>query len=169
MKKILKNVGLVVIITLVVGYMAFVFYSCFSESYEPKKYISKITGIDIEKCSIEEENDTHGGFLGDGESFLKINCSNIDDLRDFSNWKKMPLSSFLKEALELWKCDDCLLNSERYSIFENNSGYYYFVDRNSEATDIYDETTINERYSYNFSLVVYDENNKIFYFYGLDT
>ena len=30
------------------------------------KYINKKIGIDISKCKIEKDKDTHGGFLGDG-------------------------------------------------------------------------------------------------------
>ena len=38
------------------------------------KYINKKIGIDISKCKIEKDKDTHGGFLGDGYYIVIANC-----------------------------------------------------------------------------------------------
>lgn len=57
----------------------------------------------------------------------------------------------------------------KYSIPEINNGYYYFLDRHLEAKNKHDDTDLNNRYSRNFSLAIYDADNKIIYFYEMDT
>ena len=150
----------------------FLVISCiFTSKNNSKKHISDIIQIDIRKCNIEMEKNTHGGFLGDGDYFAKINCSNKDNNYDFSNWKKLPLSDSLKKAMEMSQCDDkgCLTAIEKYDIPEIDNGYYYFLDRHLEAKDKHDDIELNNRSSLNFSLAIYDADNKIIYFYELDT
>ena len=135
-----------------------------------KIYISNIIGIDISKCHIDYEKDTHGGFLGDGDYFAKINCSNLDNFKVTNNWKKLPLSSNLDDIMSMKWCDDidCMDIFEKYNIPKINNGYYYFFDRHSLSKDKNNDNDLNNRGSYNFSLAIYD-NNKIIYYYELDT
>ena len=39
--------------------------------------ISNILEVDVSECDIKKSNDTHGGFLGDGEYYAKLNCSDL--------------------------------------------------------------------------------------------
>lgn len=138
-------------------------------SKDTKNYISKVINLDVKSCIIEDEKDTHSGFLGDGDYFAKLDCSKVDNF-EISDWKDMPLSSNIDEVMNLVQCsDECKSAKERYNIKEINNGYYYFVDRHGDSTDKYDDKDLNNRPSYNFSLALYDEDNKIIYYYELDT
>ena len=143
----------------------------FNGDNNSKEHISRIIEVDIEKCNIEIESNTHGGFLGDGVFFAKVNCAGKEKHDDFYNWKEMPLSDPLKKVMEMDQCDDqgCSTAIERYAIPEIDNGYYYFLDRHSESKDKHDDTDLNNRYSINFSLAIYDADNKIIYFYEMDT
>ena len=132
-----------------------------------KQYIEKTIGISLKNCSIKEEKDTHGGFLGDGEYFAKLECSNIE----LDSFKKLPLSNKLEEVMNMKFCEskNCENSFEKYKIPKLESGYYYFADRHSDTKDIHDDSNLNNRSSYNFSLAIYDSKTKIMYYYELDT
>lgn len=122
-----------------------------------KNNIEKIMDIDLKNCIIKEEKDTHGGFLGDGEYFAKIECK---DFKVTNNFKKLPLSSYIENLMDMELCDSdkCQNAFDRYRIPKLKSGYYYFVDRQSDM-----------KTSGNFSLAIYDDTKKIIYYYELDT
>lgn len=133
-----------------------------------ENHISSLFDIDISNCELIEEYNSHGGFLGDGESLYKMSCSSmkIDD-----KWIDLPLSEELDEALNLIRCDEevCSNVYDRYNIETIEKGYYIFVDRHSESEDKSHDKLINSRSSYNFSIVIYDLYNKLLYCYELDT
>ena len=127
--------------------------------------------IDNSSCQIVREIESHGGFLGDGEYFARITCSKISVSDLSSNWKELPITDSISEILEMIKCDNsrCTDTFTRYEIPNDINGYYYFYDRHDLATDRYDSTDINTRSSYNFNLAVLDIDNKVIYYYELDT
>ena len=135
------------------------------------EHISKNMEINLENCKIEEDKDTHGGFLGDGEYFAKIICTENEDREIKANWKKLPLSTELQEVMELIQYDNDGGKTayERYNIPNLEDGYYNFYDRHSESADNKNEEELNSRSSYNFSLGIYDSENMILYYYELDT
>ena len=99
----------------------------------------------------------------------KIKCSKIPELS--SNWKKLPLSSEIDKALSMKFCDGngCKDTYEKYLIPKLESGYYYFFDRHDLANDINDDSELNNRSSWNFSVAIYDFGENIIYYYELDT
>jgi hypothetical protein len=130
-------------------------------------HISKRLDLNMDSCRIIESEDTHGGFLGDGHYFAKVSCDKVDT----SNWGELPLSEELQEVLNLKYCDNkgCYNIYEKYNISDIKNGYYYFYDRYSDSTNPTDDSDINNRSSYNFTVAIYDKDNKIIYFYELDT
>lgn len=137
--------------------MIIILSGCTSDS---KNYIEKAMNIDLKNCILKEERDSHGGFLGDGEYFAKIECKEFELT---NNFKKLPMSSYLESLMNIEICssDKCQNAFERYKIPKLKLGYYYFVDRKPSSYDI--KTTSN------FSLVIYDSAKKIIYYYELDT
>ena len=123
----------------------------------------EITGV----CQKEEEAETHGGFLGDGETFVKLSCKNVE-LSD--NWMELPLTESIMQILNLIQCDNngCKSAIERYNINTSN-GYYYFRDRHSETINEYDDTELNNRSSYNFTMAIYNTDTNTIYYYEMDT
>ena len=83
----------------------------------------------------------------------------------------MPLSKELKEIVEMEKCDDkdCKNIYERFSIPDIKIGYYYFINRQSDSEDKNDDTKLNEKSSWNFTLAILDKAKNIIYYYELDT
>ena len=132
--------------------------------------IIKDMGISNNTCEIVKEKDTHGGFLGDGDYFAKIKCSKIED-KILKKWNKLPLSDSLKEVTEMKQCTSksCADIYERYNIPSIKNGYYYFEDRHSESTNTFDDSDINNRPSYNFTLAILDKDTNTIYYYELDT
>lgn len=136
-----------------------------------KQEISKKIKLNLNKCNIEKYIDNHSGFLGDGETFAKIECNSIDEKKIENKWIKLPLSNNIKEVLEMKQCNDkeCESTLKRYKIPEIENGYYYFLDRHSDSKNKNDDINLNNRSSYNFSIALYDKDKKTIYFYELDT
>ena len=158
------------IILLICGIsLIFLFNSkLFNNKMEKINKSIEITSFD---CKILEDKDTHGGFLGDGDYFAKISCSRLDYAKLSSNWKKLPLTDSLNKIMELIQCSDkeCKSAYERYNIPNISNGYYYFLDRHSDSKNKYDDSNINNRSSYNFTLALLDKDTNIIYYYKLDT
>ncbi len=134
-----------------------------------EEYLNKSLDIDVSKCIKTNKKDTHGGFLGDGETFMLLDCSAIDD-QVFSEWKPLPLPDVLKKRIYEDICcyDECVTTSVRYSIPEFSDGYYFFNNRHDEA-ESKDDLNIYEPYSYNFTIAIFDKTSKQLYYYELDT
>ncbi len=155
----MKKIILIIIILIICG--------CSSNN---KNIISKIE-LDNNNCKIISEIDNHSGFHGDGEYFAKIKCSNINKEELSRHWKKLPLSNSINEATNINHCDSkgCYNIYEKYNIPNIKNGYYYFLDRNSESKNKYDDTYLNDRHSHNYTLALLDKDNDIIYYYELDT
>ena len=130
------------------------------------QHISKVLNINLDNCKIETYKDDHSGFLGDGQYFAKVKCSSTP--KEVLNWNNMPLSIEIQKATDLAFCtgNGCHNMYELYNIPKIKDGYYYFYDRQNKTTD---DTELNKRSSYNFSLGIYDINNNTLYIYELDT
>ena len=133
--------------------------------------IFKSIELDNSKCKIEDSIDSHGGFHGDGDYFACIECSDIDYNELSKNWKKLPLSESLVKVTEMEQCDDkgCFNIYDKFSIPVVENGYYYFIDRQADSRNKYDDTDLNNRSSWNFSLAIFDIDTDTVYYYELDT
>lgn len=162
-----KNIIIIAIASVIILFITIT--SCYHD--KRISHIEKYIETKIGKCELVREINTHGGFLGDGDYFIELNCSKLDDTEIKINWKKLPVSEELQKPLELKQCrgDGCKDIYERYNIPNIENGYYYFYDRHSDTTNYRNEELINERSSYNFSVGLYDVDHKTLYFYELDT
>ena len=63
-----------------------------------KQQIKRELNIDVSKCSIEKDKDTHGGFLGDGDYIAVLDCNNnFNNMKKkLLSWNKLPLSENLQ-------------------------------------------------------------------------
>lgn len=138
--------------------------------------ISKTLGIDLSSGTVVSSKDTHGGFHGDGNTYVEISFSNesgtilADAMSDNGDWHAFPLSNNL-QAITYGRFDGnmkygpCVTDDEGASIIPQvEHGYYYFYDRHSESNNPKDDTKLLSRSSLNFTIVLYDtDNNKLFY------
>ena len=81
------------------------------------KYLKKSLGVDISSCKIIEDENTHGGFLGDGTRFIKATCDeNI--IKQISKWRNLPPSDNIEIALYGNKSKDEIANENKYQLTE---------------------------------------------------
>ncbi len=165
-----KKKDIIVIIVAVV--ISIILVTFINSVYDNKlKRISNNIEIALESCKLENEKDSHGGFLGDGDYFARIACSNINYDELTKNWQALPLSEPLSEVINMKQCssDSCKNVYDKFAIPNINDGYYYFYDRHSEANNRYDDTNLNNRSSWNFTLALLDKATNTIYYYELDT
>ena len=88
----------------------------------------------------------------------------LNEIKNNKHWRELPIMERLQEGI-IFNID----KSMKFPIVEN--GYWFYLDRHTEANDIYDEYERYEekRSSTNFSVAVFDLDSNILYYYALDT
>ena len=151
-----------IIVTIIV---CVVFSSCSTVGY---------FGFRTSAFTVIEEKDTHGGFLGDGTYYLILDCSERKEQATelIKDWKPLPLTENLQLIMYGGEKNGVgyaydLAEEAHWPII--NNGVYKFVDRHSEAVDKSDDTNLFNRYSYNFTIAVYDFDTDKLYYFEFDT
>ena len=131
-------------------------------------------GFSKKDFTVVAEQDTHGGFHGDGSYYLILDCSNnVDDaLSIVANWNQLPLSEKLNLIMYGGEKDGVtygynLAEEARMPAMEN--GYYRFEDRHSGANEASNNSGLFGCGSFNFSLAVYDSDTNRLYYFEFDT
>ena len=134
-----------------------------------QRKIQKRTGLDLDLsgCRVLSETDSHGGFLGDGEALLVLDCSGNEEklLAQTGGWAAFPLSENIRTVLYDWGI------AEKYGIPAISDGRWYFWDRFADdvALDRRSDALLLTRPAENFSLLLYDTEHSVLYYYELDT
>lgn len=125
---------------------------------------SNQSGIDLTQGTIKSEEDTHGGFLGDGYTLIVADYTDslVPEMKANEHWHSLPLSGNLQTFVNQ-PFDDTV------TIPQIKNGYYYFYDRHDESKDHYDDTYLLNRYSFNFTLAIYDSDTNHLYLLEYDT
>ncbi len=130
-------------------------HACGAQQSTQKK-LGDALGLDLSTAEIMSENDTHGGFHGDGETIIQLYVGDISELINGKNgWHEAPVA------------DELLPYTLRFG--ELRDGYWYFFDRHREAVDRYDPEPLSSRFSYNFTFAFYEPESGILNYYELDT
>ena len=129
-----------------------------------KDYVNNLGGVDISEAKVVSSQDSHGGFHGDGVLFVSFDCSDVSDsaLEGIKSWTAFPLSDNMQHVVYGGFDDEI-------SIPEITNGCYLFHDRHSDAVDPADDSKLFDRYSYNFSLLLFDFDTNMLYLIGVDT
>ena len=144
---------------LILWLLLFLLGGCF-RSPDPLESISKSLDMDVTGGTLEYYENTHGGFHGDGETFVRIDLKDVVfELSD--EWKPLPLTEDLQKAVGRTGSD--------WFPTSIRNGFYYFCDRHSECTDPTDDSGLLGRYSFNYTLAVYDADSGMLYYYECDT
>ncbi len=126
---------------------------------------------------VVDEFDSHGGFLGDGDYYLILDCSGkAEQAKELiDSWKPLPLTENLQRVMDT-TCggmedgvyySKTLAEIAHWPVIEN--GVYKFIDRHPEAIDKSDDTSLFDRHSHNFSIAVYDLDTDMLYYFEHDT
>lgn len=145
--------------------------------------LSDTLSVETDGGTVALYEDTHGGFHGDGSTCCTVTfdtaSSPKEEIAGSSSWRSLPLTENLTAAAYglHWQEDDTepaigplAMRKESLCYFPPiENGYYYFEDRSSEATHPGDDSALFDRYSYNFTLAIYDTDSETLYYYELDT
>ncbi len=149
--------------------------SCYS-SGSVNTQISKSLKIEIPAALIIEYEDSHGGFHGDGSTYAKIKLDGKGTekaiLEIKKSWKSLPLSENLSLIMYGGMRDNIeyIYNfADKFKIPHIENGYWLFIDRHSKSINNYDDTDLFNRNSFNFTLALYDADEKILYYIEFDT
>lgn len=111
-------------------------------------FIVSATGIDVTGTTVVWDVETHGGFHGDGETYVVLSFDDdraLDAIQSNPSWKPLPLSENLSLLVHgrqtdvgirrvplTWRMLD--LEAEDTPLFPDcDQGYYLFIDRHSRA------------------------------------
>lgn len=133
-----------------------------------------VFGFFPQEFDVLEESDTHGGFLGDGLYVLTLDCAQNRDkaLATVSTWKTLPLSENLQLMLYGGERNGTIYGydlAQEAGIPQIDNGWYRFEDRHDQSKDPADDTALFNRFSYNFSLAIYDADADRLYYLEFDT
>ena len=117
-----------------------------------KNVASEHLNLSLENATVLEEWDNHGGFHGDGETFVKLSCTDDFEENLNSNWKSLPLEGEAYQYFYEW--DGVFEHPETAEkiIPEVENGYWYF--KNTGAM--------------NWEFALFDCDGNILYFYEFD-
>ena len=171
MKKISKAflifatvIGILVQITIAVMTIGSVYIVAKSVGYEishpyPWGYVSEEIYADVSGGAVINNFDTHGGFHGDGDTYIemKMPLSFEEELKDNSEWQILPMSEIVRQQCDMHIDKPNDENWEKV-IPDVKNGYYYYINRdpNSKWTPAH------------FTVAVYDFDTNILYYWERD-
>lgn len=146
--------------------------------FDAHNYIEKRLFMTLpEKVAIEYD-DSHGGFHGDGEFFAKVTFTEgqakdfLNSIRDNEKWYTLPMEKDLSLLVFGGKDGDMTYGygSDKMKPAQDiKNGVYFFRDRYVEQYKNDVSSGLLKRFSYNYSIGIYDKDNRILYVYELDT
>lgn len=142
------------------------------ESESTQNIVSEALNIDVSSGSEVSHYDTHSG-NGDGTSCIVLSFNDdsvLEEIASNTEWKAFPLDETTQTLVygmedEKSKAGPILSDGDGNPLVPDiQNGYYRLIDRHSDR-----ETDILDRYSFNFTVGLYDTDNNTLYFCELDT
>lgn len=157
------------IITVLI-FICLFFTSCSTLNRGEAEYFGFKTSV----FTVIDEEDTHGGFLGDGSYYLILDCSQEAEQAAalIKDWTPLPLTENLQLIMYGGQRGGALYG---YNLAEEahwpviSNGVYKFVDRYSETADPSDDADLFTRSSFNFTVAAYDLDTNTLYYFEFDT
>ena len=137
-------------------------------------YLYRECGINENKCELVSKTDSHGGFHGDGTYSAVYDCTACKDyiLKIVQKWNRFPLSENLELILYGGEKDGLTYGYELakgIGFPKISDGYWFFLDRHSERKNSNSDEELFVRYSFNFSVAIYDADSNMLYYIREDT
>lgn len=129
----------------------------------PRRVFKRATGVELPQFVQTTTIDTRGGFHGDGELIYTFYIAEEDEravkyeVQTAEHWSPLPMSATLNRVV--------------YEHFGGKiprvaDGYYFFYD---EQHGTYSDDKIENAYSYDFVIGMYDSRSRIAYYYEQHT
>ncbi len=134
---------------------------------------AKALGLDLSGGREISNYDTHGGFHGDGTTCIAYRFDDdavLGEIERSSAWSEFPLDDTVRVLVYGLSDGTAQIgpmlndNAGHPIVPEIRNGYYRLIDRQEDTT-----TGILERYSFNFTLGLYDTDTNTLYFCKLDS
>lgn len=142
--------------------------------------MSRYLEIDLSAGRIISQEDTHGGFHGDGDTFIIVEFEGADreqieeEIAAAPHWNLLPMigntakAAYGKTYGVVTHIGGVARKRDGELFFPDVSrGYYCFYDR--QSADPHDDTELFGRYSWNFILALYDSETGLLYYFKIDT
>lgn len=131
--------------------------------------ISDVLGVDVTDGEVLSEEDSHGGFHGDGQTAVTLRFADDavwEEIAANADWQPLPLTGELSALAYGLATADGQIGPylEEGVIPRVENGAYCFIDRHAQA-----DTPLLERSSFNFTLAVYDADTRTLYYTEYDT
>ena len=134
--------------------------------------IAETLGVQAQTGEIVYADDSHAGFHGDGEAFVILEFAEDDELvrsiEENAHWHELPMNE-AERLLAYGPVVEGLLPEAENLLPDVEEGWYRLIDRQIPAGEEADAERMMERYSYNFTLGVYDAARKRLYYVEIDT
>ena len=121
MKKIIS-------IVMVIGCLSLLLCGCdlFSGEKSLKEVAAEHLNLSLDDATVLEEWDNHGGFHGDGETFVKLSCADGFEENFNSEWKALPLEGEAYQYFYEWGGVFEHPETDEKVIPEIENGYWFF-------------------------------------------
>ena len=143
-----------------------------------QKEVRQELKVDISAGTVVTEEDSHGGFHGDGLSYVVVQFDDDSFETSISGaeaWKSFPLD-VTTEALVYGyefgdgKCGPYLTDEEGNALIPQvESGYYWMKDRQVDDDGKATGADLLHRASLNFTVAIYDSDCRVLYYCKMDT
>lgn len=140
--------------------------------------ISNDLNVNVSDGNIVAEQDSHGGFHGDGTSLVKIQFSDNqieENIKNTQDWHAFPLDKTAQTILYGYKSENVISgpyledDDGNTLVPQIKNGYYWLKDRLEKTSNNEPETDIPHHVSLNFTIAVYDSDSKVLYYCKEDT
>jgi len=136
--------------------------------------LSKNLNTKIISGDIIKNEDTHGGFHGEGERIIVIKYNDdsinsmLSNIQDSGKWSEIPLDENLNLLMYGGRKGDTFYQNEfakKAGIPKIEHGYYYFINKqtNDQNTDILNSPSLN------FAIAMFDSDSNTLYYFEKDT
>ena len=144
---------------------------------DPLREISDAIGVNVTGGTLLEHTDSHGGFLGDGESILFIRLTEeqaaelMRSVRENEFWHPLPLSENLSAAVYGSRTETRSFGPlfPEGAVPPVENGVWFFRDRHSQSTNPANTSGLHDRSSWNFTAAIFDADTNSLYYLELDT
>ena len=142
-----------------------------------EELVAQALSLELPKPASISYEDTHGGAHGDGETFAVLTfdentAQTVESMLSEADWKALPMEENL--SLFAFGGEKDGMNYTYNALASHNvavpeQGWYWFLDRHSEAEDAHSAEGLLDRASINCSLALYDADKDTLYYYEMDT